>query len=321
MTSLRSPMDTFVSLLLVSSEKSPLTEETLLNAHRELEQGFTDFEIVIVSNRFQPDMTEPAVSLLDALASIRIIKLANPVSYEVAMSAALENSIGDFVILTDLPRDPVDVIGPMVERCKAGADVLVGTSKQPRTLALKVIEPIFDRLLHKVGYAIPGNATTLRCLSRRAVIAVTRGGRFHHTPFVRMTKTGYPVESYSYKVSNNLPAKTLGASIREVLRLIIFNSTRPMRWITTSGITLALVAALLAAFLLPSTSALLGTVLALILAFQFLGLGFLGEYVGRLLDERSEEFFYMVAEERTSSVVPARNRLNVAGQAEEGPRS
>lgn len=320
MTLLSSPVDAFVSLLLVSSEKSPLTEESLRIAHRELERCFTDFEIVIISNRFQPDMMEPAVSLLDALASIRIIKLAYPVAFEVAMSAALENSIGDFVVLAELPRDPVHVIAPMVQRCKAGADVLIGTSKQERALSLKVTAPLFDRLLHKVGYMIPENATTLRCLSRRAVIAVTRGGRFHHTPFVRMTKTGYPVESHPYDVVKNLSAQTLGASIREILRLIVFNSTRPMRWITSIGITLALAAALLAAFLLPGAAAILGTVLALILAFLFLGLGFLGEYVGRLLDERSEEFFYMVAEERNSSVVPMHIRLNVANQAEEEPR-
>lgn len=317
MKSLSSPVDAFVSLLLISSERSPLTEETLRTAHRELERGFTDFEIVIISNRFQPEITEPASTLLDALASIRIIKLAYPVAFEVAMSAALENSIGDFVVLAELPRDPVDVIVPMVERCKAGADVLIGTSKQERTLSLSVTKPLFDRLLHKVGYTIPENATTLRCLSRRAVIAVTRGGRFHHTPFVRMTKTGYPVESHPYDVAKNLPTQTLGASIREVLRLIVFNSTRPMRWITAGGVSLALIAALLAAFLLPSTAALLGSILALILALLFLGLGFFGEYVGRLLDERSEEFFYMVAEERNSSLVPTRNRLNVANQAEE----
>lgn len=321
MTSLSPPMDTFVSLLLVSSDQSPLTAEALRTAHRELEQCITDFEIVVISNRSQQGRSEPVNALLGELSSIRIIKLAYPVAFEVAMSAALENCIGDFVVLAELPRDPTAAIITMVKRCRAGADVLIGTSKQERTVALHVTEPLFDWLLRKTGYLLPKDATTLRCLSRRAVIAVTRGGRFHHTPFVRMTKTGYPVESHPYDVAKNLPAQTLGASIREVLRLIVFNSTRPMRWITISGVTLALAAALFAAFLLPSTAALLGAVLALILALLFLGLGFLGEYVGRLLDERSEEFFYMVAEERNSSLVPAGDRLNVASQAEVEPAS
>ena len=50
---------------------------------------------------------------------------------------------------------------------------------------------------------------------------------------------------------------------------------------------------------------------SLVLAIILLLLGIQGEYIGRLLNEKSEDFFYMIVEEKNSSVVPINKMPNV----------
>jgi polyisoprenyl-phosphate glycosyltransferase len=301
----------FLSVILVSSDKSIITAEALEKLHILLSHRITDFEIIVIFNQSVSQFHDPIFDLLRSLSYIRIIKLAYPVDNEVALAAGIENCIGDFVVLMNINRDPISVVFPLLSICKSNADVVIGTAKLRQSLTLSILDPILIKIIDQVGYRIPRNATSLRCLSRRAVIAVTRGGRFHHSLLTRMTKIGYNIEEYPYQTVSNFTKQTLRSRTKEIAKLLIFNSTKPMRWTSIYGFLFCFVLGIAGMLVNFDSSGFIFSFFSLVLATILLLLGIQGEYIGRLLNEKSEDFFYMIVEEKNSSVVPNNTMPNV----------
>ncbi|EMV7411744.1 glycosyl transferase family 2, partial [Enterobacter soli] len=169
-------------------------------------------------------------------------------------------------------------------------------------------------------YDIPPNSTGLRCLSRRAVNAVTRIGRFHHQFYLRIHKTGYPADSLVYTPLKESEGAGVVKSLRRLMRLVVFNSSRPLRWMSLLGFGGSVAGFLFACYsvIIHLFSGLVvegwtTTVLFMSSLFivQFVMMAFFGEYLGRLLDESSAQAEYAVVYERTSDIMINLDRVNV----------
>ena len=271
------------------------------------------------------DFSDKDKSLLNNIPSIRYIQLASCISHDVAWSAALENAIGDFVVLFNPLSDPLNAIPDTVSLCKAGHDVVIGIASQSPTWVYQFFRLAADFILKQIDYSLPRNSTGLRCLSRRAVNSVTATGRFHHQISMRMQKTGYPYYCYNYIFVNPMEqSRSFFAAVRDLLRLIVFNSSRPLRWMSAMGLVGSF-----SAFIFASYSILIHllkghvaegwttTILFMSTMFmlQFVMMAFFGEYIGRLLDDRSEQDDYSIVFEKNSSVMINSDRVNVLNSA------
>lgn len=139
---------------------------------------------------------------------------------------------------------------------------------------------------------------------------------------MRIAKSGYPQSTYSYSLiaDNGKKQRTLYQGIRQGIRLLIFNSTSPLRWMSGLGLMGSFLGFVFAAYSLLirlfkdnvvegwTTLVLFSSILFMLL---FLILAFFGEYLGRLLDDRSEQHNYSVVYEKHSSVMVNENRCNV----------
>lgn len=320
-----SKSDSFVSVAMVSANDAPTILPTLQELYAYLNESFVDFEIVIVDQHSRDGTVNLIEGELERCKSLRLIELAFPVAFDVAMAAALENAIGDFVVVFSPRQDPVSCIGALVQQCKAGSDIVVGIASQHDSLAYRIFRPLAGQLLGAIGYNLPRNATNLRCLSRRAVNAVTQAGRFHHQLFVRMAKTGYPTSVFEYEQLSQCDRRCLTSGVQEVLRLLVFNSTKPLRWMSGIGMLMGFAVLLLALYNCISGVMKTGqfdSAAAILFCFSFMFvilfilLAFFGEYLGRLLDERGEQFSYSVVYEKNSSVMLDENRVNVLNDSE-----
>jgi len=315
--------ESFVSVVLVANRPAPALVAAIARVQSELDELYSDYEIVLIAQGPVDPTAPPGIddALLASLPSVRYIQLATRVGDDVAWAAGLENAIGDFVVLFDYRADPVAAIRGVVDVCKSGFDVVVGVTLQPKTLPYRLFRGFATALLRAVDYRLPANASSLRCLSRRAVYAVTRTGRFHHQFDMRIQKTGFPSCIFSYVREHSAsPKKTLAGGVRNFLRLLVFNSSRPLRWTSMLGFTGSF-----AAFLFGLYSILIHfikgnvvegwttTILFMSSLFmvQFVMLALFGEYLGRLLDDRSEQADYSVVFEKTSAVMVNQNRVNV----------
>lgn len=318
--------DSFVSTLIVINRPLASYQDCLWQIQHELDSHYKDYEIVVISQGPSLTLTEDDEFILENIPSIRYIQLASCVSAEVAWSAALENAIGDFVVMFNPATDPVRAISDTVSICKSGHDVVIGVANQPRNWVYNFFRlTVVNFILRQIDYSLPRNSTNLRCLSRRAVITVTATGRFHHQLSMRMQKTGYPHSSYSYNLIHPIEmSRPFFVALQDLLRLIVFNSSRPLRWMSCLGL-----AGSFAAFIFASYSILIHffkghvvegwttTILFMSMMFmlQFVMMAFFGEYIRRLLDDRSEQADYAVVFEKTSSVMVNRDRLNVLDSA------
>lgn len=315
--------NSFVSIVLNSQAPDQQLVESLCSIQSKLDENYTDYELVVVSNGPFKDI--PAKSMLDRILletpSVRFIQLSGCVHNDIVWAAGIENAIGDFVILFDYENDPVEIITTAVEQCKSGYDVVVGVSSQKLPLGYHLMRETVSVILKAIDYHIPGNSTSFRCLSRRAVNSVTKIGRFHHQFYLRIQKTGYPGSELVYQpLSKVKHKKTIIQGLRNLVRLMVFNSSRPLRWMSAIGTVGSLFALVFAIYSILvnlinghvvegwTTTILFMSVLFML---QFIMLAFFGEYLSRLLDDRAEQDAYSIVFEKNSAVMVNQDRVNV----------
>lgn len=319
--------ESFVSVIIKTHDLSPELTKILKEIHNEIDFNYTDYEILIVSNGPYRDIprTTTIDHILSAISGVRYLQLSGCVHDDVVWAAGLENAIGDFVVLFDPMTDPIYLIHQAVEECKSGYDVVVGVSNQTLPYTSRFLRGIASRVLKAIDYHIPKNSTSLRCLSRRAVNAVTDTGRFHHQFYLRIQKTGYPASELPYKPENeNQVKRSVIYGFRNLVRLMVFNSSRPLRWMSLVGTVGSLSALIFAIYSILinlinghvvegwTTTVLFMSVLFML---QFIMLAFFGEYLSRLLDDRSEQAAYSVVFEKNSAIMVNQDRVNVLNEA------
>jgi len=320
-------MEMFVSIVLIlDGNDSGKFGAYLKELQLYLEQRYSDYEIIIIDQDSKPFPHSEKANLLETISSIRWIKLAFPVEMDAALSAGIENAIGDFVLLMRPTIDPIEIICDMITEGGSGYDVVIGIAKHPRTFGYMIARKFSNKLLHSIDYHIPKDSTPVRCLSRRAINTVMRTGRLNHQFFIKVANTGYPTKSYSYKLLNadTLKRRTLLTGTVQSLHLMVFNSTKPLRWISLLGVLGSFSAFIFAAYSIAvsimkdnvtegwTSMVFFSSFLFMIL---FIILAFLGEYMARLLNENKNQNSYYISSEETSTVMLESDRFNVLHQS------
>ena len=320
-------IETFVSVVLILDNIVTSTfEEYLKELQLYLDQRYSDYEIIIIDQNSKLFPVSVKENILKTISSIRWISLSFPVAMDVALGAGIENAIGDLVLLLRPNIDPIKIIENMIEESSRGYDVIIGIAERPRTMGYKIARTLSNKLLHSINYHIPKNATPVRCLSRRAINTILRTGNLNHQFFIKVANTGYPEKNYNYELLNRdvLKKRTLLSGISQSMQLMIFNSTKPLRWVSLLGILGSLSALIFAIYSIVvniikndviegwTSMVFFSSFLFMIL---FIILAFLGEYIARLLNENSNQKNYYISNEETSTILLEADRFNVLHQS------
>lgn len=319
--------ESFISVVCILGESEKNNIKKIHQIHKELQDNFVDFEVVLLSaNSYLSHNDNSVNELLADLSCIRNIHLSGATDRDVMYAAGTEFAAGDFVVLFNLDSDPADIILPIYKLCSEGNDVVTGVTTKTKTLAYRVIRKLFSFLLKGIEYGLPEDSTEIRCLSRRSVNSITRTGRYHHRFFARIQKSGYPNTTYEYEYDKDFnEVKNIPKMARVFLSLLVFNSTRPLRWVSTLGAFGSLTAFLYATYSLLShfisgrvadgwTTTIL--FISSLFMIQFIILIFLGEYLVRILDDRSDKDDFSVVYEKNSSIMINSDRVNVLDSSE-----
>lgn len=310
----------FVSLVCTIDQNSVNSLDRINELQATLDLLYSDYEIVLVAQRNVKGFLEASMpKLLSSIPSIRYLQLSSNVSDDVIWSAGLENAIGDFVVLFDLSSDPIDIIERSINECKAGTDVIVGTCESKKSVSYRLLRPFAQLLLNLSDYNLPKNASTFRCLSRRAANAVTETGKFHQQFFMRIQKTEYSMKALQYK--SVIPhTRSLNQGFHELIRFMVFNSSAPLRLMSIFGFLGSFIGVLFALYSLViqllrndvvegwTSTVFMISVFSML---QFMILAFISEYLARILDEQDQKATYSVVFEKTSSAMINQDRINV----------
>jgi glycosyltransferase involved in cell wall biosynthesis len=258
--------------------------------------------------------TDASASVLDALRhahpAVGVMRLSRNFGKELALSAGLRASSGDCVIVIDADlQDPPELIPAMVTAWEAGHD-LVNMRRRSRageTWLKKLTARLFYRMLNRLSdIPIPADVGDFRLLSRRVVEALNSLPERNRYMKGLFAWVGYSQVTLDYDRAARVagqPQQTYGRLCTLAIEAITSFSVAPLRLALVTGLAAAAAAFGLTVFYLAKTllfgDAVTGfpTLIVTILTLgglNLLGLGVLGEYLGRLFMETKQRPLYLV---------------------------
>jgi polyisoprenyl-phosphate glycosyltransferase len=278
-----------------------------------LDAAVASWELVLVDDGSTDGSTSAMRALASADGRVRVVVLARNFGHQLAVTAGLDRSRGDAVVIIDADlQDPPEVIPEVLDRWREGAAVVsaVRTTRQGESRFKLLSARAFYRLLSRMtDVAIPLDAGDFRLLDRKVVDVLAAMPERHR--FLRgMTAwVGFPSAEVPYARAPRHAGRTK-YSLRKMVRLALSAITSfsyvPLQFATLLGLLVATVSVLAVPVVIVlrilGVSGLGGqtTVLVAVLflgGVQLLSIGLLGEYVGRTSDEVKRRPLYVVAED------------------------
>ena len=277
-----------------------------------LESITTDFEVVCVDDGSSDGTFELLADQHRGDPRIKVLALSRNFGKEQALSAGLDFASGDAVIPIDADlQDPPELIRLLVQRWREGFEVVLAVrSDRPGDSRLKRLSArLFYRVMGRLSeVSVPAEVGDFRLLDRRVVEA------FRDLPErTRFTKGLFAWLGFRQaQVEYSRPERTAGASKwrwwtlwNYALEGIFSFTTWPLRFWTYLGGGIAALAVVYSLFIILRTL-ILGTdvpgfasIVVLISFFgglNLIGLGIIGEYLGRVFIETKARPRYLIAD-------------------------
>lgn len=276
-------------------------------------------EIVYVNDGSVDDTLEVLQSMQSMDPRIGIIDLSRNFGKEIALTAGIDYTSGDAVIVLDADlQDPPECIPEMLSAWREGYDVVAmkRADRSSDSLFKRVSAAMFYKLLAYLSDVdIPANVGDFRLLSRRAVDALKSMPERNRYMKGLFAWIGFETIEIPYKRDPRYKGESkwpLFKLIGLALDGITSFSIAPLRLASLAGMLVALGALAYGSIVLVKTLVFGDSVAGfptLIVTITFLGgiqltaIGLLGEYIGRLLVESKQRPLYFVA----SADLPAQN--------------
>jgi glycosyltransferase involved in cell wall biosynthesis len=267
-------------------------------------------EIVFVDDGSQDSTGRRAKALTDADPDVVLLTFSRNFGKEAALFAGIEYATGDAVIPVDVDlQDPVSVIGQLITAWQAGAEIVLAKRRHrdAESFFKRHSAALFYRVLRRISSTrIEENVGDFRLLDRKVVDVIK--GMPEQQVFMKgmLAWAGFDTVTVEY----DRVARVAGRSKYNVWKLwnlaldgITSFSTVPLRMWTYIGGLISMSTLLFAGYLLldyavngnpvPGYSSLMVSILFLG-GTQLIGIGILGEYIGRIYLESKHRPRYVI---------------------------
>jgi glycosyltransferase involved in cell wall biosynthesis len=280
---------------------------------RTLNKLGASYELIVVDDGSTDGSFECSRRLAEHDPRVRLLKFARNFGQHVALSAGIERSRGEIVILmdADLQNDPED-IPKFVAKMQEGYDLVSGwrTDRQGLGIARRVGSIVIDRLISaSTGAALRDHNCGFKAMSRRVAVESSHYGHLRSfLPLLLLTlaRSIAEVPIANHPRRHGQSKYTVTHLLALTLEFVIAFSTRPFRLIGLAGalaVSMGLAASLAylagrLVFGMPASDRILVAVVLLTFAgLQFTILGLLGEYAVRAYHSAQALPFYVVEDE------------------------
>jgi glycosyltransferase involved in cell wall biosynthesis len=270
------------------------------------------YELIVVDDGSTDGSFARARRLTEHDPRVRLLKFARNFGQHVALSAGIERSRGEIVILmdADLQNDPED-IPKFVAKIQEGYDLVSGwrTDRRGLGIARRLGSIVIDRLISaSTGAALRDHNCGFKAMSRRVAVESSRYGHLRSfLPLLLLTlaRSIAEVPVANHPRRHGQSKYTVTHLLALTLEFVIAFSTRPFRLIglggaLAAGIGVAASVGYLAGrlFGMPASDRILVAVVLLTFAgLQFTILGLLGEYAVRAYHAAQVLPFFVVEDE------------------------
>ena len=288
--------------------------DTLGITFQRLEQTFAGtpyaWELIFINDGSKDLTLQQATSYRPTTFRMVVVDLSRHFGKEAALSAGLRATSGDAVIPLDADlQDPPALLLDMISRWESGAEVVVAkrSNRSSDSWGKRISAMLFYRTFNMISdVQIPENVGDFRLMDRAVVDAINdlpENRRFMKGLFAW---AGFRTEEIEYV----RPARAAGQTKFNGFRLmslamegITSFSTAPLRLVTYVGGSVAIAAILYGAFIatrtliygidLPGFASVV-SLITFLSGIQLLGLGIVGEYVGRTYIESKSRPSYVI---------------------------
>ncbi|BDA40226.1 glycosyltransferase family 2 protein [Candidatus Atelocyanobacterium thalassae] len=291
-------------------------QEVIQEAHNQLVTVLSnfnpEFELVYVDDGSQDKTAEILRELQYDNEQVKVIFLSRNFGHQMAVTAGLDHTSGDAVVLIDADlQDPPEIIKDMLSYWFQGYDVVYGvrTDRQGETAFKLWSAKVFYRVMNRMSdVTIPIDTGDFRLIDRRVVEVLKMMPERDRFLRGMVSWVGFRQIAIPYQRSPRLAGVSkypLFKMIRFAADGILSFSLVPLRLATWAGlftVTLSVIGIFYALFVrLFTLSWVPGWTLSFI-AILFVGgtqlvfLGVIGEYIGRIYREDKHRPLYLVRE-------------------------
>jgi len=292
-------------------------EDVIAHTHQRLSatlRGITpDHEIIYIDDGSRDRTGAMLADIQRSAPEVRVIRLSRNFGHQIAVTAGLDYARGDAVVLIDADlQDPPEVIADMVAKWREGYHVVYGQrTDRPGESRFKTwTAHTFYRLINRLSEVpIPVDTGDFRLMDRVVVKALSRMREKHRmlramTSWVGFRQIGVPYSrAERFAGSSKYPLRKM---IGFALDGIVSFSAIPLKVVTSVGLAFsalsllgiiyAIAQRLLTSNWVPGWTLIFIAVL-LIGGLQFIFLGVMGEYIGRIYSEAKDRPLFLVMEE------------------------
>ena len=269
-----------------------------------------EIEIIYINDGSQDSTIDIITKQRQIDNRITIIDLSRNFGKEIALTAGLDYSSGDAVIVIDADlQDPPELIPKLVEKWREGYDVVNAKriKRKGESLLKKVMSYIYYRLLFYLSdINVPKDTGDFRLLNKNALDALLKLREKHRYMKGLFVWVGFKQKEIEYEREARFKGKTKWGFFS--LFNLAFDgltsfSIMPLRLASTIGFLSALIGFFYGAVIVFKTlffhEPVAGfTSLVVLVTFfggiQLLSIGIIGEYIGRIFNETKNRPLYVV---------------------------
>ncbi len=270
------------------------------------------WELVLVDDGSKDGSTEALRELGKKDDRVRPVIFARNFGHQIAVSAGMDYARGDAIAIIDADlQDPPEVILELIQKWKEGYDVVyaVRSEREGESWFKLTTAALFYKFIQKItDVDIPLNTGDFRLLDRKVLNVMNSMPERNRFLRGMSSWAGFKQIGVEYKRHARFAGEThypLKNMIKLALNAITGFSYWPLQMLSKTGVGLVVLSLLLLVLFI--ILALVGKVdltfvLATWLTVIFLagvlliGMGILGEYMGRIYDEAKGRPLYIVAE-------------------------
>ncbi|MCD8481418.1 MAG: glycosyltransferase family 2 protein [Verrucomicrobia bacterium] len=266
-----------------------------------LEKTGLKFEIVFVNDGSTDDTWKILTQLRANHDCLKIIDLSRNFGKEAALTAALDHCQGSAIIPIDADlQDPPDMIPEMIRLWHQGYEVVIAKRRTRKSdlMGKRVSADWFYRLFNLLAdTSIPHNAGDFRLIDRKVLRALQQLRETNRFMKGLFSWVGFRTATIEFDRQPRIAGNTKWSSWRLwnfALNGIFSFSNLPLRVWTYIGAAVSSGAFLYAAFLITRTLitgvdvpgyASIMVVMLFLGGIQLVGIGILGEYIGKIFTE------------------------------------
>ena len=289
-------------------------EETIEPFLRRIEEILTQinepYEIVFINDGSKDSTLNVLLNAKENFKNIRIINFSRNFGKEAALTAGLDKARGEATIPIDVDlQDPPELIKELVAKWREGYDVVLAkrADRTSDSFAKRVSADLFYKLNGKISNVdIPNNVGDFRLMSKRVVEALKRlpeNQRFMKGLFAWVGFKTIVIEYVREKREAGQSSFNGWKLWNFALDGITSFSTLPLRIWLYIGALVSLLSFLYGSFIILKTLifgvdlpgyASLAVIMLFLGGIQLIGIGILGEYIGRIYSESKRRPSYII---------------------------